>query len=92
MTLVPVNTDTRLAVPARTRLDHALASSAAVIGTHLHLAYDRFYARDDEGMTTAEYAVGILAAVALAGVLLVVVQDASVKNAMLKILTGSLKG
>jgi hypothetical protein len=38
--------------------------------------------RPDQGMTTAEYAVGTLAAVAFAGVLLKVVTSATVQHAL----------
>jgi hypothetical protein len=38
--------------------------------------------RSDDGMNTAEYAVGTLAAVAFAGVLLGVLQSDSIRNAL----------
>jgi hypothetical protein len=45
----------------------------------------------DEGMTTAEYAVGTLAAVAFAGVLLKVLTSSSVQSALSAIFTKALK-
>jgi hypothetical protein len=45
----------------------------------------------DRGMTTAEYAVGTLAAVAFAGVLLKVVTSPSVQSALSGIVTRALK-
>ena len=41
-------------------------------------------------MTTAEYAVGTLAAVAFAGVLLVIVRSGAVKSALTSIITTAL--
>lgn len=38
--------------------------------------------RGDDGMTTAEYAVGMLAAVAFAGILLKVLTSEAVQNAL----------
>ena len=40
--------------------------------------------RDDRGMVSAEWAVGILAAIAIAGVLLAVVTNGAVQDALLK--------
>jgi hypothetical protein len=45
----------------------------------------------DAGMTTAEYAVGTLAAVAFAGVLLKVLTSSSVQSALSAIITRALK-
>ena len=45
----------------------------------------------DAGMTTAEYAVGTLAAVAFAGVLLKVLTSASVESALSSIVTRALR-
>jgi hypothetical protein len=45
----------------------------------------------DAGMTTAEYAVGTLAAVAFAGVLLKVLTSPSVQSALSSIVTRALK-
>jgi Protein of unknown function (DUF4244) len=47
--------------------------------------------RDDSGMTTAEYAVGTLAAVAFAGVLLKVLTSASIQSALSAIVSRALK-
>ncbi|MDQ2781410.1 DUF4244 domain-containing protein [Lapillicoccus sp.] len=46
--------------------------------------------RADAGMTTAEYAVGTLAAVAFAAVLLAVVKSGVVMSALTAIITGAL--
>ncbi len=40
--------------------------------------------RNERGMVSAEWAVGILAAIAIAGVLLAVVTDGAVQDALLK--------
>jgi hypothetical protein len=40
--------------------------------------------RNEYGMVSAEWAVGLIAAIAIAGVLLAVVTDGTVKNALLK--------
>jgi len=45
----------------------------------------------DDGMNTAEYAVGTLAAVAFAGVLLKVLSSSSVQSALSAIITRALK-
>ncbi|NHA68291.1 DUF4244 domain-containing protein [Phycicoccus flavus] len=44
----------------------------------------------EQGMTTAEYAVGTVAAVAFAGLLLAVVKSGPVKSALTKILVSAL--
>ena len=44
----------------------------------------------EEGMTTAEYAVGTVAAVAFAALLLVVVKSGPVKSALTSIIVGAL--
>ncbi len=44
----------------------------------------------ERGMTTAEYAVGTVAAVAFAGLLLVVVKSSPVKSALSGIIVGAL--
>ncbi len=46
--------------------------------------------RGDAGMVSAEYAVGILAAVAFAMVLLAVMKSSAVKTALTSIVTGAL--
>jgi len=46
--------------------------------------------RSDAGMTTAEYAVGTLAAVAFAAVLLAVVRSGAVATALTSIITNAL--
>ena len=45
----------------------------------------------DDGMSTAEYAVGTLAAVAFAGVLLKVLTSASIQTALSSIISRALK-
>nr|WP_231935473.1 DUF4244 domain-containing protein [Dermatophilus congolensis] len=42
-------------------------------------------------MTTAEYAVGILAAVAFAGVLLAIVKSGTIQAELQKVITGAIK-
>jgi hypothetical protein len=48
--------------------------------------------RRDDGMTTAEYAVGTGAAVAFAGILLKVLTSPSVQSALTAIINRALKG
>jgi hypothetical protein len=50
----------------------------------------RWRRRSDAGMTTAEYAVGTMAAVAFAAVLLAVVKSGAVKTALTTIITTAL--
>jgi hypothetical protein len=50
----------------------------------------RVRALGEEGMTTAEYAVGTVAAVAFAGLLLAIVRSGPVKNALTKIIVTAL--
>ena len=50
----------------------------------------RISAGDERGMTTAEYAVGTVAAVAFAAVLLKVVRSSAVQTALSHILTSAL--
>jgi Flp pilus assembly pilin Flp len=47
--------------------------------------------RDDSGMNTAEYAVGTLAAVAFAGILLKVLTSATVQSALSGIIQRALR-
>ncbi|KGN29515.1 hypothetical protein N798_13345 [Knoellia flava TL1] len=47
-------------------------------------------ARAEAGMTTAEYAVGTLAACAFAAVLMLVVKSGPVKSALAKVITAAL--
>lgn len=51
----------------------------------------RRQARGDDGMTTAEYAVGTVAAVAFAGVLLKVVSSPTIQAALTAIISRALK-
>ena len=53
--------------------------------------YLRRKTRDDRGMSTAEYAVGTLAAVAFAGLLMKVVTSGSVQTALTQIIEKALK-
>lgn len=50
----------------------------------------RVRALGEEGMTTAEYAVGTMAAVAFAAVLLAVVRSGPVKSALAKVIVAAL--
>lgn len=50
----------------------------------------RLRERGEEGMTTAEYAVGTLAAVAFAALLIAVVKSGAVKSALSSIITSAL--
>lgn len=47
---------------------------------------------DERGMVSAEWAVGIIAAVAIAGVLLAVVTNGSVEKALLEFILGVIRG
>jgi hypothetical protein len=47
--------------------------------------------RDERGMVSAEWTVGIIAAIAIAGVLLAVVTTGSVKTALLNIILAIIK-
>ena len=48
--------------------------------------------RDQRGMVSAEWAVGIVAAVAIAGVLLAVITSGQVQDALLKFILWVIKG
>ncbi len=50
----------------------------------------RLRALGEEGMTTAEYAVGTMAAVAFAAVLLAIVRSGPVKTALTKVILAAL--
>jgi hypothetical protein len=52
----------------------------------------RTMGRRDDGMSTAEYAVGTVAAVAFAGILLKVVTSPTVQSALTAIIARALKG
>lgn len=58
---------------------------------HLAARFRRLRALRDAGMTTAEYAVGTLAAVAFAVVLIAVVRSGAVRTALSGIITGALQ-
>jgi hypothetical protein len=62
-----------------TRLVHLLRSRSRIRG-----------ASGDDGMTTAEYAVGTMAAVAFAVVLLAVVRSEAVTSALTSLITSAL--
>ena len=66
-------------VPAAVSFD-ADTSDAAVLAEPLQMPARR----NDRGMVSAEWAVGIIAAIAIAGVLLAVVTSGPVKAALLK--------
>ena len=56
----------------------------------IHRLAQRARALGEAGMTTAEYAVGTVAAVAFAGLLLAVVRSGPVKSALSDIIVGAL--
>ena len=56
----------------------------------LRQRFSRATARLESGMTTAEYAVGTMAACAFAAVLLVVVKSGAVKSALASVITAAL--
>ena len=58
--------------------------------TTLARRWSRLRQRVDAGMTTAEYAVGTLAACAFAAVLLAVVRSGPIKSALGKVITTAL--
>ena len=58
--------------------------------TTLAKRWSRLRQRVDAGMTTAEYAVGTLAACAFAAVLLAVVRSGPIKSALGKVITTAL--
>ncbi|WP_018157194.1 DUF4244 domain-containing protein [Demetria terragena] len=58
--------------------------------TRLAGRWQRLRALGDAGMTTAEYAVGTLAAVAFAGLLIAVIKSGAVKSALSGIITSAL--
>ena len=60
------------------------------ITTMMRAARRRARALGEEGMTTAEYAVGTVAAVAFAALLLAVVRSGPVKSALTKIVVSAL--
>lgn len=71
-----------------------LSTLARRRGTRLHLTVQRRW-RDvrsvaESGMTTAEYAVGTLAACAFAAVLMAVVKSGAVSAALTKLITSAL--
>ncbi len=58
--------------------------------TRVRVAVRRARRLGEQGMTTAEYAVGTVAAVAFAGLLLVVVKSGPVKSALSRIIIDAL--
>lgn len=60
------------------------------LSTRLRRGVGRLRAMGEEGMTTAEYAVGTVAAVAFAAVLLAVVRSGPVKTALSGIIVSAL--
>ena len=66
------------------RFSHRLAATATVRWQHLR-------ERREAGMVSAEYAVGILAAIAFALLLMAVVKSGAVKDALTGIVTHGLK-
>lgn len=60
------------------------------IVARVRVAARRLRRLGEQGMTTAEYAVGTVAAVAFAGLLLVVVKSGPVKSALSRIIVDAL--
>ena len=56
----------------------------------LKARFDRLQQQTQAGMTTAEYAVGTLAAVAFAAVLMAVVRSGAIKSALTGLITSAL--
>lgn len=82
---IPVETMERLPVIA------GRVMPAAKVRTRVNRLSTLLRLRRDAGMTTAEYAVGTLAAVAFAGVLLKVLTSPSVQSALQAIINRALK-
>ncbi|MBM6401356.1 DUF4244 domain-containing protein [Phycicoccus sonneratiae] len=68
----------------------ARVRTARIAAHHTREALARLRRHGEEGMTTAEYAVGTVAAVAFAALLLVVVRSGPVKSALTSIIVGAL--
>jgi hypothetical protein len=62
----------------------------ARVAARVRVAGRRIRRLGEEGMTTAEYAVGTVAAVAFAGLLLVIVKSGPVKSALSEIIVKAL--
>jgi len=60
--------------------------STLAAGSDGPMLSDRVAARDQHGMVSAEWAVGIIAAIAVAGVLLAVVTSGPVEKALLDVI------
>ena len=60
------------------------------ITSTIRAAHRRIHRLGEAGMTTAEYAVGTIAAVAFAALLLAVVRSGPVKSALTKIIVSAL--
>ena len=85
MSQLVIKTDSELKVPI-VQID-ATGQHAAVCECEILkpiVAVDR--ARNQRGMVTAEWAVGIIAAAGLAGVLIAVLTSGAVKSALLKVI------
>jgi hypothetical protein len=67
-------------------------SALELLGRFRRSALGRLRLVGEAGMSTAEYAVGTIAAVAFAGVLLKVVTSPAVQSALTAIITKALKG
>lgn len=67
------------------------ASLGQRVAVRMHLLGARLRDRADDGMTTAEYAVGTLAAVAFAGLLFALMSSGNVKNMLLELVTAALQ-
>jgi hypothetical protein len=60
------------------------------LGSRLRGVRRRLRSLGEQGMTTAEYAVGTMAAVAFAALLLAIVRSGPVKNALTKVIMTAL--
>ncbi|MGH3802592.1 MAG: DUF4244 domain-containing protein [Pseudonocardiaceae bacterium] len=60
-------------------------------GEEMRWLYEKLRRLGEAGMTTAEYAVGIVAAVAFAGILLKILTSPTVQQALSSIVTRALK-
>lgn len=67
------------------------ASLGQRVAVRMHLLGARLRDRADDGMTTAEYAVGTLAAVAFAGLLFTLLGSPTVSNMLLNLVRAALQ-
>lgn len=67
-----------------------MTHTMATVGSWLRRSAGRLRQRPEAGMTTAEYAVGTIAAVSFAVVLMAVVKSGAVRSALASVITGAL--